>query len=93
MSKLKGPDRREALKALLDLLADDLEKARQNGSGTVAQLAAQYRATLADIAALDAASPPAEVSALDEITARRTARDGASADRLRTAGRRKSGNG
>jgi hypothetical protein len=58
-----------------------------------AQLAAQYRATLADIAALDSAQPPAEVSPLDEITARRKGRDGASPDRMRAAGDRKSGNG
>jgi len=81
---------RDALVALRDTLATMLDTTEAQ---IHAQLAAQYRATLADIAALDAAQPPVEVSALDEITARRKGRDGASPDRLRAAGHRKSGDG
>lgn len=62
---------RAALVALRDTLAEQLDMTEAQ---IHAQLAAQYRATLADIAALDAAQPEAKESVLDEITARRKAR-------------------
>lgn len=54
-------------------LRDDLEVAMESaGTGVLAQLAAQYRATLADLAALD--EPADEVTLADELAARRTGR-------------------
>ena len=58
---------RVALETLRDTLAEQLDAATSN---VHAQLAAQYRATIADIAALDA---PAETKgAVDELKARRS---------------------
>lgn len=73
---LQGDDQRAALTALRDLLAEDLMAARANGSGTVAQIAAQYRATLAEIAAL----PPSDqvVDLVDELQRERAKRRKAS---------------
>lgn len=57
--------RRQALEALRDKLAADIEVAP---IGVSAQLAAQLRATLAELDTLDA---PAEVTLEDELAARR----------------------
>lgn len=57
--------RREALEALRDKLAADIEVAP---IGVSAQLAAQLRATLAELDTLDA---PVEVTLEDELAARR----------------------
>ena len=90
LTAARSGNAREALVALRDTLALMLDTTEAQ---IHAQLAAQYRATIADIAAIDAAQPPVEVSPLDEITARRSGRNGASPDRVRAPGRRKSGNG
>lgn len=62
-------------------LADGLESALAEASiGVKAQLAAQYRATLAEIDELERASAPAEKgTGLDELTARRAARQSGAA--------------
>jgi hypothetical protein len=68
--------RRQALEALRDKLAADIEVAPV---GVSAQLAAQLRATLAELDTLDA---PAEVTLEDELAARRQDRQpGADAPR------------
>lgn len=62
----------------LRALADDLEAAFAGASiGVKAQLAAQYRATLAEIDALGGAAPAegAQVTGVDEVRARREARE------------------
>lgn len=78
-----------ALERVRDTLAEAIDGAVNRGDGTVAQLVAQYRATLADIDALKRTAPT-EVSELDRIRARREARDGDPADHPRAAGDRKS---
>lgn len=63
--------------ARLRALADDLEASLAEASvGVKAQLAAQYRATLAEIDDLERASAPAapKGSGLDEVSQRRAAR-------------------
>lgn len=72
MDALKSDDHRAALEALRDLLAEDLAAARRAGTGTVAQIAAQYRATLAELAAL----PPSDRQrdTVDELKAARAKR-------------------
>lgn len=85
-------DRRKALETARDTVAEALDRAIAADAGTVAQLVAQYRNTLADIAALDG-DVEEEGSKLDAIVLKLA--DGnasggrASADRSRTAGRRK----
>ena len=61
----------------LRALADDLEDALTEASiGVKAQLAAQYRATLSEIEAIEKATTPAEGgTALDQLAARRAARE------------------
>lgn len=96
MSNLKAAqsnDRREALVEARDTLARAIDGAVSRGDGTVAQLVAQYRATLAEIAELDAANPTQTVTVVDELAGRRKNRDAASADSVRPARRRKSGDG
>jgi hypothetical protein len=83
-------DPRQALERARDTLAEAIDAAMSRGDGTVAQLVAQYRATLADLAALDAAKPQQGESDLDRIRREREARNGAPADRPRAAGHRKS---
>ena len=63
-------DRRKALEQLRDTLAGDLDVADPN---VRAQLAGQYRACLAELAAL----PVAQRSTLDDLAARRAERKGA----------------
>ena len=69
-----------ALERGRDTLAEAIDGAVSRGDGTVAQLMAQYRATLADIEALKRAKPAEQESELDRIRAQRAARDGAAAD-------------
>lgn len=73
-------DQRVALEALRDRLARDLDVAPPQVS---AQLAAQLRATLADLAALPA---PETKSVVDDIAARRAARRAAALERGAAAG-------
>ena len=63
----------DRLRALADLLEESITEA---SIGVRAQIAAQYRATLADIDELEKALAPAtpKGSGLDEVTARRAAR-------------------
>ncbi|HEY3484794.1 MAG TPA: hypothetical protein VGK49_05385 [Ilumatobacteraceae bacterium] len=86
-------DIRLALEQARDTAAQALDLAAQSGAGTVAQLLAQYRATLTDIAEMDAKELPQEESELDRIRREREARNGAAADHPRTARRRKSVDG
>lgn len=65
---LKSADRRVALEALRDELADALGECTV---GVKAQLAAQYRATLKELAELPSAK---KVSKADELAARRDKR-------------------
>lgn len=63
-------------------LADLLEKSLSEASvGVRAQIAAQYRATLAEIEDIEKASAPAagEGTGLDELNQRRTAREAGAA--------------
>ena len=92
MSNLKAAqsgDRRSALIQARDTLAAAIDRAEERGDGTIAQLAAQYRATLSDIEAIDGGQKPGEVSELDRIRRQREARGGDSADRPRAAKHRK----
>lgn len=73
-------DQRVALEALRDRLARDLDVAPPQVS---AQLAAQLRATLAELAALPA---PETKSVVDDIAARRAARRAAAVERNQAAG-------
>ena len=84
----KSGDPLRALEQGRDTLAEAIDLAVSRGDGTVAQLMAQYRATLADIEALKRAQPAETESELDRIRAQRAARDGASANHPRTAGDR-----
>lgn len=81
---------REALVTLLRTLADQLDTTEAQ---IHAQLAAQYRAAWAELVAIDAGAPPQEVSPLDEIAARRAARNGDAADSGPAPRRRKHGDG
>lgn len=70
----RSADTIKRLEALRDDLRGALDEARSAGAGTVAQLSAQYRATLAELLAL---SPPVKsgpVSKLDELKERRARR-------------------
>ena len=87
----RSGDRRRALEQVRDTLAAAIDGAVDRGDGTVAQLVAQYRATLDQLSALG--EPERKATVLDELTARRKARDGDPADRSRATGRRKSGDG
>ena len=73
-SEGKELPRVERLRALADLLEQSLE---ESSIGVRAQLAAQYRATLAEIEEIEgpAAQPGQKGTALDELTARRAARE------------------
>lgn len=67
----RSGDRRRALEALRDTLADLLDTTE---SQVHAQLAAQYRATLADLAALE--QPDAGRGTVDELKHRRDVKGG-----------------
>ena len=72
----------------LRALADDLEAALTEAPvGVKAQLAAQYRATLAELDVLDAAASDKDGDPVDEITARRAARGGATSRLGKAPGR------
>jgi hypothetical protein len=86
-------DRRLALERARDTLAEAIDGAVSRGDGTVAQLVAQYRATLTEIALMDAEQVSPKVTVLDEIASRREARSAGAADSVRPARRGKSGNG
>lgn len=68
----------DKLKELADLLEESLTEA---SVGVRAQLAAQYRATLAEIEEIEGASAPAgkKGTALDELTKRRADRQAGTA--------------
>ena len=68
----------DRLRALADLLEESIVEA---SIGVRAQIAAQYRATLADIDELEKASAPAapKGSGIDEVNARRAAREAGAA--------------
>lgn len=66
-------DHLAALKQTRDTLALALDKALAADAGTVAQLAAQYRTTLAEIAALE--SKVQRGVTADELAARRATKD------------------
>lgn len=69
--------RLDRLKALADHLEDALTEA---SVGVKAQIAAQYRATLAEIDAIEGANAPAgKGTGLDELNARRAARESGAA--------------
>lgn len=70
----RAASRLTRLRKLAKLLEDSLEEA---SVGVRAQIAAQYRATLAEIEELEGGAKPAPArkgTALDELTARRSAR-------------------
>ena len=77
IDETKNTNRRAALQAAAELLAERIEKSAASGSGTLAQEVAQYRQTMAEIAALPAAELPkggGKVVSADEARARREAR-------------------
>jgi hypothetical protein len=65
--KVKSGDQRTALEAMRDRLAEDMDGAGQN---VVAQIAAQLRAVLTELAAL----PAVERTEVDDLIERRKAR-------------------
>lgn len=73
LSAAQSEDRREALVALRDTLAGLLDSTEAQ---VHAQLAAQYRATLAEIAEIDAAAAGKPKGIRDELKAKRDARTG-----------------
>jgi hypothetical protein len=89
----QSDDRRAALVVGRDTLATAIDGAVSRGDGTVAQLMAQYRATLAEIAELDAVAAPQKVTVVDELAGRRKTRAAGAADSVRPARRRESGDG
>ncbi len=96
MSNLEAAQSGDQLRALeqaRDTAAAAIDLAQQRGDGTVAQLIAQYRGVLAEIATLKAGVAPVEVSDLDRIRAQRATRSDSPADHPRTPRRRKSSNG
>lgn len=88
LTAARSNDRRRALEVLRDTLAEKLDTTE---SQVHAQLAAQYRATLAEIAELDAAEPAQKVTVLDELASRRQDRSTVAVDPVRPARRGKSG--
>jgi len=73
---------RERLVRLRDRLDREIDKAIDTGKGAVAQLSAQLRATIVDIAVLDAVADPAKgavVAKRDELRERRENRSSTSA--------------
>jgi hypothetical protein len=66
----------DRLRDLADLLEASLAEA---SVGVRAQIAAQYRATLAEIEELEGAQPGQKGTALDELNARRAAREAGTA--------------
>jgi hypothetical protein len=93
LTAAKSDDRRKALVAVRDTLATAIDGAVDHGDGTVAQLVAQYRATLTEIAEIDAGQPAKKVTVVDELAGRRQSRTSGAADPVRPARRRKSGDG
>ena len=73
LSAAQTGDRRDALVALRDTLASMLDTTEAQ---IHAQLAAQYRATLADIAEIDAATGAKPKGVRDELKSKRDARTG-----------------
>jgi hypothetical protein len=69
LAAARSGDRRAALEALRDTLASLLDTSEAQ---VHAQLAAQYRATLADLAAL---TPSASKGGVDELKSRRASKD------------------
>ena len=73
LSAAQSNNRREALVALRDTLASLLDTTE---SQVHAQLSAQYRGTLAEIAEIDAASGEKPKGGVDELKSKRDARTG-----------------
>lgn len=73
LTAARSGDRREALVALRDTLAGLLDTTE---SQVHAQLAAQYRAALAEIAEIDGVKVVTPKGVRDELTAKRDARKG-----------------
>jgi uncharacterized protein (DUF2267 family) len=73
LTAAQSGDRREALVALRDTLATMLD---QTEAQIHAQLAAQYRATLAEIAEIDQAANGKPKGVRDELKSKRDARAG-----------------
>jgi hypothetical protein len=78
---LKSGDHRAALEALRDVLADSLKDA---GDNVKAQIAAQLRAVLSELAAL----PAVERTEVDDLTERRKTRRSRTDAELRTRQKR-----
>ena len=72
----------ERLRALADLLEESL---KESSVGVRAQLAAQYRATLAEIEEIEPAPVEQKGTALDELNARRAARESGAAGKAGAA--------
>lgn len=91
----RSGDRLLALEQARDTTAAAIDAAMERGDGTVAQLIAQYRGTLAEIAELKRAAAEAEpeVTRLEQIRARREARGDDAPNRSRASGHRKSRDG
>ncbi len=92
LTAARSNDRRRALEVARDTLAAAIDAAVSRGDGTVAQLVAQYRATLVEIDDI-AAGKVRKVTTVDELAGRRQNRSTGSADSVRAAGRGKSGDG
>jgi hypothetical protein len=92
----KSGDHLQALEVARDTAAAAIDQALSRGDGTVAQLIAQYRGVLSEIAGIKAAAAAEQgrgVTELERIRARREARSDVAADRPRAARRGKSGTG
>ena len=76
------PDRLTRLRNLAALLEESIQ---ESTVGVRAQLAAQYRATLAEIDELEKSSPEQKGTALDELNARRAARESGAAGKAGAA--------
>ena len=76
------PDRLGRLRDLASLLEESIKEA---SVGVRAQLAAQYRATLTEIDELEKSRPEQKGTALDELNARRAARESGASGRAGAA--------
>ena len=76
-------DQRRALEALRDRLASEIDRADEKGVAVLAQIAAQLRAVLKELAGLPEAKA---VSKADELAARRKARRAKAATSASAAG-------
>jgi hypothetical protein len=72
---VNDPDYLKALEDLAKILKDEISAASLAGSGTVAQLAAQYRGTLTEIAAIKTAAVAPVAAAAKPRTVRDDLKD------------------